>query len=80
MITRIQALNFRCLQYVAQPVGAFHVLTGANASGKTTFLDILAFIRDLVTPHNDLRRRYRSAQEISGNCCGIIRVSLLNWH
>ena len=54
MITRIQAINFRCLQYIDQSVSDFHALVGPNASGKTTFLDILSFIRDLVTPHNDL--------------------------
>jgi len=71
MITRIQALNFRCLQYVDQPVGAFHVLTGANASGKTTFLDILSFIRDLVPPRNDLemaiQERTRNFRELLWN-------------
>lgn len=54
MITRIQALNFRCLQYIDQRVANFHALIGPNASGKTTFLDILAFVRDLVLPRNDL--------------------------
>lgn len=54
MITRIQAINFRCLRYIDQSVGGFHALVGPNASGKTTFLDTLSFIRDLVTPRNDL--------------------------
>ncbi len=30
----IEALNFRCLRYVSQPLGPFHVLAGPNASGK----------------------------------------------
>ncbi len=49
MIRLIEALNFRCLRYVRQPLGAFHVLVGPNASGKTTFLDVLPFLRDLMT-------------------------------
>ncbi len=47
-ITLIEALNFRCLRYVSQPLGRFHVLVGPNASGKTTFLDVVAFLGRLV--------------------------------
>ena len=43
MISLIEALNFRCLHYVSQPVKPFNVLVGPNASGKTTFLDVVAF-------------------------------------
>lgn len=48
MITLIEARNFRCLRYVSQPLAPFHVLVGPNASGKTTFLDVVAFLGDLV--------------------------------
>jgi predicted ATPase len=48
MITLIEAKNYRCLQYIRQPLGPFHVLVGPNASGKTTFLDVVAFLSDLV--------------------------------
>ncbi len=49
MIRLIEALNFRCLRYIRQPLGAFHVLVGPNASGKTTFLDVVAFLGSLVS-------------------------------
>lgn len=49
MITLIEAKNFRCLRYVCQPLGDFHVLVGPNASGKTTFLDVVAFLGRLVS-------------------------------
>ncbi len=49
MITRIEARNYRCLRYVRQDLGPFHVLVGPNASGKTTFLDVVAFLGRLVT-------------------------------
>ena len=49
MIRRIEALNYRCLHYVSQPLEHFHVLVGPNASGKSTFLDVLGLIRDLLT-------------------------------
>jgi AAA domain, putative AbiEii toxin, Type IV TA system len=49
MITRIEALNDRCLRYIRQDLGPFHVLVGPNASGKTTFLDVIAFLGRLVS-------------------------------
>ena len=49
MIRLVEALNFRCLRYVKQPLGDFHVLVGPNASGKTTFLDVVAFLGQLVS-------------------------------
>ncbi len=49
MITLIEALNYRCLKYVRQPLKEFQVLVGPNASGKTTFLDVIGFLGDLVS-------------------------------
>ena len=49
MIRRVEALNYRCLQYIDQPLDGFHLLAGPNASGKTTFLDVFAFLGDLVS-------------------------------
>ncbi|MDQ1350580.1 MAG: hypothetical protein QG657_882 [Acidobacteriota bacterium] len=49
MITLIEAKNFRCLRYIRQPLDRFHVLVGPNASGKTTFLDVVAFLGHLVS-------------------------------
>ena len=46
MITHVEALNYRCLRDVSVPLSAFHVLVGPNASGKTTFLDVVEFVRD----------------------------------
>ena len=47
IVTRIEALGFRSIRYVSQALGPFHVLVGPNASGKSTFLDVLAFLGDL---------------------------------
>jgi len=49
MIRRIEALNYRCLRYISQELRDFQVLVGPNASGKTTFLDVIAFLGDLIT-------------------------------
>jgi predicted ATPase len=49
MITLIEARNYRCLRYIHQPLGPFHVLVGPHASGKSTFLDVIAFLGKLVS-------------------------------
>ncbi len=53
MITLVEALNYRCLRYIRQPLDPFHVLVGPNASGKTTFLDVIAFLGRLVSDGPD---------------------------
>ena len=49
MITLIEALNYRCLRYISRPLRPFHVLVGPNASGKTTFLDVVAFLQEIIS-------------------------------
>ena len=53
MITLVEALNYRCLRYVQTPLKSFHVLVGPNASGKSTFLDVISFLSDLVSDGPD---------------------------
>ena len=61
MISLIEALNYRCLRYVSRPLNPFHVLVGPNASGKTTFLDVVGFLRDLVSGGLDAALSQRTA-------------------
>lgn len=49
MISLVEALNFRCLRYAHRPLSPFHVLVGPNGSGKTTFLDVMGFLGDMVS-------------------------------
>jgi predicted ATPase len=48
MFLRIEAKNYRCLREVNQTLNPFEILVGSNASGKSTFLDVVAFLSDLV--------------------------------
>jgi len=48
MIRRIEAKNYRSLKYMDQRLDNFHVLVGPNASGKTTFMDVVSFLADIV--------------------------------
>ena len=66
MITLVEALNYRCLQYVQRPLKPFHILVGPNASGKSTFLDVIGFLSDLVSGGLDdaLSERSPDPQEL----------------
>ena len=48
MLAQIEALSYRCLRYVRQSLYPFQVLIGPNASGKSTFLDVVAFLADVL--------------------------------
>jgi len=61
MISLIEALNYRCLCDVRRPLKPFHVLVGPNASGKTTFLDVVGFLHDLVAGGLDYAVQSRAA-------------------
>jgi len=46
-IKSIEISNFKSFEKLSIELGKFNVLIGANASGKTNFVNILRFIRDL---------------------------------
>ena len=50
MFSLVEARNYRCLRYVRQPMNRFHALIGPNASGKSTYLDVVRFLGDVVQP------------------------------
>lgn len=61
MIRRIQALNYRSLRYIDQELERFHVLIGPNASGKTTFLDVVSFIGSMLEKGLDIAIEERTS-------------------
>ncbi len=54
MFTRLQSRRFRCLKSIDQTIGPFRALVGPNASGKTTFLDVVGFLSDLTRNRGDV--------------------------
>lgn len=40
MISKVEAVNFRCLLNISQTLDNFQVITGPNGSGKSTFLEV----------------------------------------
>ncbi|MHB8628249.1 MAG: methylation-associated defense system AAA family ATPase MAD3 [Aggregatilineales bacterium] len=60
MLTKIEALNYRALRYVSRTLESFQVLIGPNASGKSTFLDVIGLMADIVnktSPTDAIRER-----------------------
>ncbi len=43
----VEVRDYKCLRYLRQSLQQFHLLVGSNASGKSTLLDSLLFVRDL---------------------------------
>ena len=55
MLTRIQARNYRCLKQVDQSLTGFEVFVGGNGVGKSTFLDVVCLLGEIVRqPRNGL--------------------------
>ena len=46
MITRLQVKNYRSIEEIDLPLSPLTVLVGKNGAGKSTILDVLAFVRD----------------------------------
>jgi predicted ATPase len=67
IIQRIEVLNYKCLHYTFQNLGSFQILIGPNASGKSTFLDVLVFVRDLLNEGlwKTIAERARSLRELT---------------
>jgi len=54
MFTRIQTSGYRSLKAVDQELASFQALVGPNASGKTTFLDVVGFLSDLMRHRGEI--------------------------
>lgn len=48
-IKKIKLANFKSFKNLEVELGNFHILIGANASGKSNFIQIFKFLRDIVT-------------------------------
>jgi ABC-type transport system involved in cytochrome c biogenesis ATPase subunit len=60
MIAQVEALSYRCLHHVQQELSPFQILVGPNASGKSTFLDVILFLSDIVWEKEGVDRAVRS--------------------
>ncbi len=60
MICLVEALRYRCIRYIRRDLGNFHILVGPNASGKSTFLDVISFLGDVVREGLEIAVRKRT--------------------
>jgi predicted ATPase len=49
MITKLEASHYRCLREVRQQLQPYQILVGPNGSGTSAFLDVIAFLGDVVS-------------------------------
>jgi len=66
ILHKIEVLNYKCLRHVRQELRSFQILVGPNASGKSTFLDVLVFLQDLLRDglQKAVQKRARSVREL----------------
>jgi predicted ATPase len=64
MFSRIQTRHFRSLKAVDRSLAPFQALVGPNASGKTTFLDVIAFLGELMRNRGDVLRTVRERSSV----------------
>lgn len=62
----LEALNYKCLRYIRQALHTFQILVGPNASGKSTFLDGLVFLKDILEEglQKAVQKRARSVRDL----------------
>ena len=66
MIRRIQVLHYRALKYIDVELSNFLILIGPNASGKSTFLDVINLVRDILNEglHSAIEKRTSRFDEL----------------
>lgn len=55
MFSRIQTRHYRSLKGIDQPLGPMQALVGPNASGKSSFLDVIGLLSDIIRRRGDVR-------------------------
>lgn len=69
MITRIEALYFKGFKYLNVELKSFNILVGPNASGKSSLLEILVFLKDILNdgPMQAVQNRSSNFSELVYN-------------
>ncbi len=67
MFTRFEARHYKCLKRIDVLLAPFNILIGPNASGKSTLLDILGFLRNALNDDVEqaVRRHGNTLEELA---------------
>jgi len=76
MITRLEVNNYRCLRYNKLEIPSFAALVGPNASGKSTFVDALRLLSDLMDMPIDKALFFNG--HVGGGRCSSFKELLFN--
>ena len=85
MLTSVEIQNFRCFRHVKVPMRPLTILIGANDTGKSCFLEALAYFRGgSLAPIGDLtllkvHDRWRSQQELEVRAIGQLDNATVQW-
>jgi predicted ATPase len=72
MITRIEAMRYRCFEKIGIDIPKYGVLVGANGAGKTTLLDIPRVISDCLR-QRDITQAFTQRQQGRPPRCATLR-------
>lgn len=66
MLRKLEVLHYRALKYIHIRLSHFQILVGPNASGKSTFLDVLHLVKDILneTPAKAVEKRASRFEEL----------------
>ena len=68
VLERVEVRHYKSLKRVNVELESFNILVGPNSSGKSNFLDVLIFLRDMLTmeegAHGATFKRARSIKEL----------------
>ncbi|MHC3130004.1 MAG: AAA family ATPase [Candidatus Bathyarchaeota archaeon] len=65
MLHNIRIDNFKSFKKLDVTLNQFNVLIGANASGKSNFVSIFSFLKDIVSNGWRIQYRYKVEQNMS---------------
>lgn len=69
-ITRVRIKNYKSIKYCDVHLGSLQFLAGRNGSGKSNFLDALAFVRDSMTDIDDAFNKRRGINNVRRRASG----------
>ena len=69
IVSRVILKNWRNFLSVDVEIGDRVFLIGPNASGKSNFLDVFRFLRDIVKPGGGLQKAIQDRQSLSKIRC-----------